>query len=58
MKTYFKCKRFSVDINGRLVAAFENEQDAREFVAGVYWYGVANIYDHENNNIIFSEVLI
>ena len=58
MKTIFVCKRYSVDINGAVVAAFDNETDAREFVACAYWCGVANIYDHEKNNIIFSEVLI
>ena len=58
MKNILKCKRFSVDFNGVIVAAFDNEQDARDFVRDTWHYGVATVYDHERNGVILTEVLI
>lgn len=58
MKTIFKYKRFSVDFNGVIVAAFDNEQDARDFVRKTWHNGIATVYDHEQNGVILTEVLI
>ena len=57
MKNYLK--RFSVSINGLLYAAFENEQDARQFIAQRWGSPeIATIYDHEKQDCIYTEVRI
>lgn len=53
-----KLKRFSVDFGGLVVAVFDDYEEAREFVRCSWWNGIANIYDHEKQEIIFTEVLI
>ena len=58
MKSILKCKRFSVDFNGVIVAAFDNEQEARDFVRNTWHNGIATIYDHNYNSVILTEVLI
>ena len=57
MRNYLK--HFSVSINGLLYATFENEQEARDFIAH-RWSGpeIATIYDHEKQDCIYTEVRI
>ena len=54
----YELKRFSVDFNGAIVAVFDEESAAVQFVRSSWFNGIANIYDHEKKEIIFSEVLI
>ena len=57
MRNYLK--RFSVSINGLLYATFENEQDARQFIARRWGSPeIATIYDHEKQDCIYTEVRI
>lgn len=49
-------KRYSVDIGGRLLAAFDTEQEAREWLDARWWYSIATIYDHEKQETILTEV--
>ena len=51
---YFK--RYSVDIGGRIVAVFDNEEEAREFVNDRWWLDMATIYDHEAREVILTEI--
>lgn len=57
MKNNF-LKRFSVDLDGRIVAAFDTEQEARDWIACRWWLAWASIYDHEKKEIVLTEVRI
>ena len=50
-------KRFSVEINGRIVAAFSTFGEALE---GVEFYeqmpGILTIWDHEDNELMFTQM--
>lgn len=51
-------KRYSVEINGLIMAAFDYEEDARQYIAaesGV-WSSIATIYDHEAHEVIYTEI--
>ena len=51
-------KRYSVDLDGRIVAAFDDEEAARFWLDSHWWLSVATIYDHELHKIILTEVRI
>lgn len=46
--------RYSVDVGGHIVAVFNSEAEAREFVAARWWLSMATIYDHEQNRDIIT----
>lgn len=46
--------RYSVDVGGHIVAVFNTEEEAREFVADRWWLSMATIYDHEQNRDIMT----
>ena len=56
MNNYFK--RYSVDVGGHILAAFDTEEDAREWISSHWWISVASIMDHESREIIYTEVNI
>ena len=41
-------KRFSVDLDGRIVAAFDTVQECELWIDSHWWIAWASIYDHEN----------
>ena len=46
MKDYNK--RFSVDLDGRIVAAFDTVQECELWIDSHWWVAWANIYDNKN----------
>lgn len=58
MKKSFMLKRFSVYFNGLLYALFDNEEEARAFVAERWYQPVAQIWDNQIHDYIYTEVRI
>lgn len=51
-------KRYSVEINGLIMAAFDSVEEAQQYVeaeSGV-WTSIATIYDHEAREVILTEI--
>ena len=49
-------KRFSVDIGGHIIATFETEAESLAFIDSRWWCPISSIYDHEKNEVIYTEV--
>lgn len=51
-------KRFTVLINGLMVAAFDNFNDAYDFINYSTWRGLASIYDQETQKETEAYIII
>lgn len=51
-------KRFSVFVDGQIVAVFDTVPEAKEYIDSHWWYAMASIWDHKFNNYILTEVRI
>ena len=51
-------KRFSVEVNGLLIGAFETFEEAYDFINYSRWVGLASIYDHEEQRETEAYIII
>ena len=58
MKEKNLCKRFSVDIGGRIIAVFDSLEEAMNFLDDSWWLSMATIYDHEKQRDVLTEIRI
>lgn len=54
MKDYFK--RYSVDLDGHIVAVFDTIEEAQAWLNNSWWVAMATIWDHVSSESVYTEV--
>ncbi len=51
-------KRFRVDVNGQVAAVFDTREEAVQYLRRFWWEHIGTIWDNEEREYIYTEVII